>query len=107
MSNTRFRRGGKYAADMAVYSRQISMDNQGEVTALRRNLVRAMQEEITPRQRQLLELYYNEKHTMREIAIELGVNKSTVSRTIRRAEARLGRCIRYGAQHLLRAEETF
>ena len=34
---------------------------------------------------------------MRQIGQELGVDKSTVSRTIKRGEARLRRCLRYGA----------
>ena len=38
---------------------------------------------------------------MRQIGQELGVDKSTVSRTIKRGEARLRRCLRYGAAAFL------
>ena len=38
---------------------------------------------------------------MREIGQKLGVDKSTVSRTIKRGERRLQRCLRYGATGLL------
>ena len=41
---------------------------------------------------------------MPQIARQLGVNKSTVSRTIHRGEARLRRCLRYGADSLLEEE---
>ena len=45
---------------------------------------------------------------MVEIGRELGVDKSTVSRTIKRGEARLRRCLRYGAKQFLmdNGEET-
>ena len=42
---------------------------------------------------------------MREIGQKLGVDKSTVSRTIKRGERRLQRCLRYGAKGLLESYE--
>ena len=39
--------------------------------------------------------------SMEAIAKELGVNKSTVSRTLKRGRQRLYRCLRYGAANLL------
>ena len=101
MPSTRYRRGGPYAADMAVYARQMSADNSGEISRLKRNLIRALQEDVTPRQRQALLLYYAEGYNMRQIGEQLGVDKSTVSRTIKRGEHRLQRCLRYGAGALL------
>lgn len=101
MPNTRYRRGKGYAADMAVYSRQLAGDNVQELNRLKRNLVRALHEDITPKQRQALLLYYAEGLTMREIGARMGVDKSTVSRTIQRGEKRLRRCLRYGAAAFL------
>lgn len=89
-----------YAADMAVYARQMSSDNSKEISRLKRNLIRALQEDVTPRQRQTLLLYYSDGLNMREIGERLGVDKSTVSRTIKRGERRLRRCLRYGAEAL-------
>ena len=103
MPNTRYRRGHAYAADMAVYAREMSPDNSAQLTRVKRNLVRALQEDVTPRQRQMLLLYYAERLNMREIGERLGVDKSTVSRTIKRGEARLRRCLRYGAEVFLNA----
>ena len=40
MSNTRYRRGKLYAADMAVYTRQMAADNSAELSRLKRNLIR-------------------------------------------------------------------
>ena len=57
MSNTRYRRGKLYAADMAVYTRQMAADNSAELSRLKRNLIRALKEDVTPRQREVLTLY--------------------------------------------------
>ena len=92
-----------YAADMAVYARQMSADNSKEISRLKRNLIRALQEDVTPRQRQTLMLYYSDGLNMREIGERLGVDKSTVSRTIKRGERRLRRCLRYGAEAYLKS----
>jgi RNA polymerase sigma-70 factor (ECF subfamily) len=56
---------------------------------------RVMEAELTERQRQTLAAYYFRQLTIPEIALEQGVNKSTVSRTLHRAEERLRRCLRY------------
>lgn len=105
MANTRYRRGTLYAADMAEYTRQMSQDNSREVSRLKRNLIRAMREEVTPKQRAALTLYYMHGMNMREIGETLGVDRSTVSRTIQRGERRLQRCLRYGAERYLRSME--
>ena len=60
-----------------------------------RRLRRVIEAELTPRQKQTLTAYYFQQQTIPEIAREQGVNKSTVCRTLRRAEARLQRCLRY------------
>lgn len=60
-----------------------------------RRLRLVMARELTPRQREMLMRYYWQQQTMAQIARELGVNRSTVSRTIRRGEERLRRCLAY------------
>ena len=94
MANTRYRRGGAYAADMAVYARAMAADNSAQLSRVKRNLVRALREDVTPRQREVLLLYYAEQLNTRQIGEKLGVDKSTVARTIKRGEARLRRCLR-------------
>ena len=101
MPDTRYRKGGAYAADMAVYARAMASDNSAQMSRVKRNLLRALREDVTPRQREMLLLYYGEQLNMRQIGTRLGVDKSTVSRTIKRGERRLQRCLRYGAAHLL------
>ena len=98
MSDTRYRRGRGFAADMAVYNRQMAPDNDQELSLLKRNLIRALKEDITPRQRETMLLYYGQGLNMRESGLKLGVDKSTGSRTIKPGERRLQRCLRYGAK---------
>ena len=105
MPSTRYRRGKTYAADMAVYSRQMASDNSREVSRLKRNLIRALREDVTPKQRQVLLMYYAQGLNMREIGDRLGIDRSTVSRTLKRGEQRLLRCLRYGAVSYLRDME--
>jgi len=106
MNGTRYRRGGLYAADMAVYSRAMSEENTNsdDIAKLKRNLIKALKNDVTPRQRQMLMLYYGKGLNMREIGEMLGVDKSTVSRTVKRGERRLKRCLRYSSDSLLREE---
>jgi RNA polymerase sigma factor (sigma-70 family) len=56
---------------------------------------RVIQEELTELQRQTLTDYYFREMTIPQIAEERGVNKSTVSRTLHRAEEKLRRYLRY------------
>ena len=56
---------------------------------------RVIREELTANQRQILLAYYIQNRTIPQIAEELGRNKSTVSRTLHRAEEKLRRYLRY------------
>ena len=96
MRNTRFNNsGGQWLGDMTVWLRANAGDNGEQMTRLRRNLRRAREEELTERQREMVGLYYDQGMTMPQIAEQLGVSRSTVSRTLRRARDRLYRCLRY------------
>ena len=54
-----------------------------------------MDRELTPLQRETLIAYYFQEQTVTQIASDRGVNKSTVSRTLKRAEAKLRRYLKY------------
>ena len=56
---------------------------------------RVIREELTPIQREVLLAYYIQNLTIPQIAVERGVHKSTVSRTLHRAEGKLRRYLRY------------
>ena len=56
---------------------------------------RVIQEELTPLQRETLLAYNFQEQTIPQIAAERGVHKSTVSRTLHRAEDKLRRYLKY------------
>lgn len=56
---------------------------------------RVIREELTPIQREILLAYYIQNQTIPQIAQQRGVHKSTVSRTLHRAEGKLRRYLRY------------
>lgn len=104
MSDISFKHMGPRSADMVAYVRAMAPDNSGEVTRLKHCLARALQADVTPRQREELLLYYGDGKCVQEIADLLGLNKSTVSRTLRRGERRLRRCLKYCAPSFLYEE---
>ena len=101
-----------------AYREYAASDRETEYVTLRRLMRRteeddptarllgmALREDLTARQAQMVRLYYLEQHTMGDIAGMLGVNISTVSRTLAAARAKLRRCLRYTSRALLRREE--
>ncbi len=56
-------------------------------------LHRVIREELTELQRYTILAYYFRDRTIPQIARERGVNKSTVCRTLHRAEATIRRCL--------------
>ena len=56
---------------------------------------RAVEERRPPRQRQLLRMHFTQGKRVTDIAQELGISKSTVSRTLARCTQRLYRTLRY------------
>ncbi|MCD7756492.1 MAG: sigma-70 family RNA polymerase sigma factor [Firmicutes bacterium] len=60
-----------------------------------RRVERVIREELTPVQRETVLAYYFQEKNIIQIARERAVNKSSVSRTLRRAEERIRRCLRY------------
>lgn len=105
MRDTSYEKAG-YLADLAVYARFMAQDNSAQISRLKRNLARALKQDVTPKQREYLMLYYGEGLNLREISERVGVNKSTVSRTMKRGRQRLYRCLRYGAAALLEEEAS-
>ena len=92
--------------DLAVYTELMAQDNKDQINRLKRNLTHALRQDITERQREYMVLYYGRNMSMEAIAQQCGVNKSTVSRTLKRGRQRLYRCLRYGAANLLEQAES-
>lgn len=88
-------RSSEWPGDMTVWLQENSGDNREQLDRLLRNLRKARTQELTPRQQQILEMRFEQNMSGAEIARELGLNRSTVSRTLRRAQERLRRCLQY------------
>ena len=61
----------------------------------RKRVMEVIRKELTDLQRETLLAYYIEQLNIIQIAQRRGVNKSTVSRTLKRAEQRLRRFLKY------------
>ena len=55
-------------ADLEVYLQMMAEDNSAQLNRLKRNLARALRQEVTPLQREYMMLYYGENMTIPEIA---------------------------------------
>ena len=102
MSGTRYnpekaavRRNNEFLGDMAAWDRANGEDNSEQMERLRRNLKKVRRAELTPRQAEMVHLYYDLGMTMPQIAAQLGVTKSSVSRTRARGRKRLKRYLQY------------
>lgn len=87
--------GGQWLADLTVWERENAPDNNEQLRRLRRNLDLARQQVLTPRQQEVITLYYDQGLTTGQIALKLHLNTSTVSRTLCRARERLYQSLRY------------
>lgn len=63
--------------------------NSRQIKLLKKILYQVIHTRLTKRQSQMLCLYYFEHQTYQQIADQLGVNKSTVCRTVHRAAKRI------------------
>lgn len=79
---------------------QAPVTNRAQMDVLRHALREAIQSDLTPRQREILLLYYYNRKNGRQIADELGITASTVCRTRKRAEACLRRALRFYMDYL-------
>ena len=75
--------------------RVIYMTPQGRVFTQKIAEELAREEELTPRQRQIMRMRYSRNMSVTRIAQELGINKATVSRTLSRSTWKLYRSLRY------------
>lgn len=88
-------KGGQWLADLAAWERENAPNNDEQLERLRRNLRLAREQVLTPRQQEILTLYYDRGLTIGQIALKLHRNRSTISRTLTRARDRLYHCLRY------------
>ena len=77
-----------------LYNHLKSQSNQKRQVQMQR-IREVIWNELTDLQRDAIIAYYFHRNTISEIAALRGVHKSTVSRTLRRAEEKLRRYLRY------------
>lgn len=65
-----------------------------QATQLQR-IRRVIENELTPKQREVMLAYYFQDKTVPQIAEERGVHRSSVSRCLKRAERKVRLCLRY------------
>lgn len=70
--------------------------NRRQIELMSEALKKAMRTELTERQQYILTEYYFNERSMTDIANELGITKSTVSRHISRSKERLKHSLKYG-----------
>lgn len=78
--------------------------NEGDadfVSHSKKAVIIAFNEELTEKQKLYYTMYHLQGISIPKIASMLGVNRSTVSRTITRARRKLARVLRYSAPHLM------
>ena len=75
--------------------REEESDNRLRLEQLKQTLRQVIRLRLTPRQQEMLTLYYFERKKIPEIARELNVNKSTVSRTLNRAVENIRRYLEF------------
>jgi RNA polymerase sigma factor (sigma-70 family) len=88
-------RSGDWLGDLTMWLKDNANSNSDLVIRLQQNLTLARQQELTRRQQEVLTLYFDEGMTMPQIARQLDVSSSTISRTVRRAKRRLYKCLKY------------
>lgn len=88
---------GKYEDGLYSYCKYIASQYTDKVKQdkIEQTVIRVIQEELTPRQQEVVTMYYFEKYNMVEISKMLGINKSSVSRIISRAKARIKKFLKY------------
>lgn len=86
---------GEALGGLSAYGYESSELPEEYRSRLKRIMLRAVEQELTSRQQQVVRLYYFDNYNMCEIAALLGVNKSTVSRIIKCAKKRLALCMKY------------
>ena len=82
-------------ASLQLWQQGQQEDNRQQIRRLLVNLPLAVEEELTPRQRQIMRMRYSRNMSVTCIAQELGINKATVSRTLSRSTWKLYRSLRY------------
>ena len=97
----------KNKEDIEVMHRYVELLENASGGSMAERMRYALATELTPRQQELVKLYYLDGMSQRTIAQTLELADSTVSRTLLRARNKLRRSLRYGGRNLLSAMEDY
>jgi RNA polymerase sigma factor (sigma-70 family) len=82
--------------DKKIAELSFDAENNSElIEKVKKIMAKIIRNELTPRQRQTVSLYYYEGKGVTEIAQMLDLDVSTVSRTIKRARERIYKFLKY------------
>lgn len=98
MKSTAFTGAAADRAACARYFAACAGDNTAWRTRFRAAFARALRDELTGRQQEVLQLHYAQGLSGREIAARWGVSPSAVSRHLTRARAKLQRMLAYNLE---------
>lgn len=82
-------------AEEFMASDQMQNTNSQKIQSLKAAVAEIAARELTYRQLEILDMYYYQRKSIVEIANELGINKSTVSKTKKRAILKLEKYLSY------------
>lgn len=82
-------------ASLRLWKQAQGGTNSEQTRRLLINLPVAVEQELTERERQILRMHFTQNMRVTDIARELGIQKSTVSRALSRATEKLYRALRY------------
>lgn len=86
--------------DRLDLSRGAGAQKDAEYRRILRALRRAVEGELTERQRECVLLRYGEQKSVKEVAEELGITPPTASKHLKKARARLGQVVGYSFSRL-------
>lgn len=95
----------EYRQDTYVFRQWIALANgeSNELSEAKRNMGKAIRHCLTKKQFDYIKEYYLDGLKMQQIAERRGVDRSTVSRTLKRARHRLKMVLMYSGPLLLKA----
>ncbi|MDO4743091.1 MAG: sigma-70 family RNA polymerase sigma factor [bacterium] len=71
-------------------------DNRLKLNQLQKYLSKAIDTELTDRQKEIIKAFFYDGSSVTEISTRLGINKSTVSRHLKRSKEKLHNVLKYG-----------
>lgn len=82
-------------ADRNIRMLLYGKDEEGNYSRLRKVILNVINNELTPRQKELIMLYYFKESSMSEISEQTGITIQAVSAVISRARLRIFRILQY------------